>query len=137
MRVLAIDHGDRRLGLAVSDPLGLTAQSLGFYELQDEERDLAYFRRLADEYKIAEVVVGLPLRMDGTEGTRAEKTRRFARLLSERLELRIVFWDERLTTRQALGILREGNIRGQKRKMRKDQVAACLILSAYLESKRP
>ncbi|MDH4196578.1 MAG: Holliday junction resolvase RuvX [Candidatus Aminicenantes bacterium] len=137
MRVLGIDFGDRTIGLALSDALRLTAQPFGIYRRQgSEEDDRRYFQDLVARHDVGEIVVGLPLRMDGTAGTRAEKTRRFAAWLGRAVGLPILFWDERLTTREALSVLREQNVRGARKKAAEDQVSAVIILSAYLERKR-
>jgi len=137
MRVLGIDFGDRTIGLALSDALRLTAQPFGTYRLQArEEDDRRYFRDLVARHDIGEIVVGLPLRMDGTPGTRAEKTRQFATWLERTVGLPVLFWDERLTTREAQSVLKEQNVRGAKKKAAEDQVSAVIILSAYLERKR-
>ena len=136
MRILGIDFGDRSLGLAVSDPLFLTAQALGRYRIQDKEKDRKYFQELVSRYEIGEIVVGLPLRMDGSSGTRVEKTKKFARWLEKALNLPVTFWDERLTTRQALKIISGQKTDFRKKKILKDQISASLILSGYLESKK-
>ena len=136
MRILGIDFGDRNIGLAVSDTLLLTAQAIGHYRIQNKEEDKKYFLELVSKYEISEIVVGLPLRMDGSPGTRVEKTKKFARWLERTLNLPIVFWDERLTTQQALKILSEQKIHFRKKKSLKDQISASLILSSYLESKK-
>ena len=81
MRILGIDFGDRSIGLAVSDTLFLTAQAIGSYRRQNKEKDKNYFQRLVTQYEIGEIVIGLPLRMDGSPGTRVEKTKKFARWL--------------------------------------------------------
>ena len=104
MRILGIDFGDKRIGLAVSDKLCLTAQSLGHYKTKNKEEDKKYFKELASKYEISEIVIGFPLRMDGTQGLRVEKTKEFAGWLQKTLNLPIIFWDERLTTQQALKI---------------------------------
>lgn len=136
MRILGIDFGDRSLGLAVSDPLLLTAQALGRYRIQNKEKDKKYFQELVSQYEISEIVIGLPLRMDGSPGTRVEKTKKFARWLENILGLPVTFWDERLTTQQSLKILSEQKNDFRKKKVLKDQISASLILSSYLESKR-
>jgi len=136
MRILGIDFGDRNIGLAVSDALLLTAQAIGRYRIQNKEEDKKYFLELVSKYEISEIVIGLPLRMDGSPGTRVEKTKKFARWLEGTLNLPIVFWDERLTTQQALKILSQQKIHFRKKKSLKDQISASLILSSYLESKR-
>jgi putative Holliday junction resolvase len=136
MRILGIDFGDRNIGLAVSDALLLTAQAIVRYRIQNKEEDKKYFLELVSKYEISEIVIGLPLRMDGSPGTRVEKTKKFARWLERTLNLPIVFWDERLTTQQALKILSQQKIHFRKKKSLKDQISASLILSSYLDSKR-
>lgn len=138
MRVLGIDYGDRHVGLAVSDPLRLTAQPLGTYELRESDRENRdFFRDLVARYDVGEIVIGDPLRMDGSAGTRAERTKEFAAWLEAAVHKPIAFQDERLTTRQALHILEDQKIRGKRKKEREDQIAAVIILSTYLERIRP
>ena len=136
MRVLGIDLGDRNIGLAVSDKLLITAQALDRYRVKSKDEDKKYFKELVEKYEIGKIVVGLPLRMDGSIGTQAEKTKIFAHWLEKTLRLPVVFWDERLTTKQALKILSQQKIKIKRKKILKDQVSATLILSSYLESKR-
>jgi putative pre-16S rRNA nuclease len=137
MRVLGVDYGDRHIGLALSDPLLITAQPLGSYELTGRDaEDGAYFRALVDEHAISEIVVGDPLRMDGSSGTRADLTRRFAVWLERATGRPVVLLDERLTTQQALKILDDVKLRGKKKKDWEDRLAAVIILSTYLERKR-
>jgi putative Holliday junction resolvase len=137
MRVLGIDYGDRHIGLALSDPLLITAQPLGTYELTGKDNvDRQHFRDLVAKHDVGEIVVGDPLRMDGSSGTRAEKTRVFAAWLEKAVGKPIVFMDERLTTRQALNVLQDEKLRGKKKKEWEDQIAAVIILSTYLEQKR-
>jgi len=137
MRVLGIDYGDRHIGLALSDVLLITAQPFATYLLTGREReDRKYFQDLVARHDIQEIVIGEPLRMDGTTGTRVEKTRRFAAWLEKAVGKPVIFMDERLTTREALGLLRDRNLRGREKKDREDQIAAVIILSTYLERKR-
>lgn len=136
MRVLGIDLGDRNIGLAVSDTLLITAQALDRYRVKSKDEDKKYFKELVEKYEIGKIVVGLPLRMDGSIGTQAEKAKIFAHWLEEILHLPVVFWDERLTTVQALKILSQQKIKIKRKKILKDQISATLILSSYLESKR-
>lgn len=136
MRVLGIDFGDRKIGLAISDRLWITAQPLASYRRGTEKEDEKYFKALIAEYEITEIIVGMPLRMDGSSGTRAEKTREFARWLEQILNLPILFWDERLTTKQANKILSQRKIATRVKKNIEDQISAMIILSTYLESKR-
>ena len=136
MRVLGIDYGDSHIGLAVSDKLLLTAQALGSYRSKSKEEDKKYFKELVSKYEIGEIVLGFPLRMDGSPGTRVEKTKEFAGWLKKILKIPIIFWDERLTTKQALRILGQQKIKAKRKKILEDQIAASVILSSYLESKR-
>ncbi len=136
MRILGIDFGDRHIGLAVSDKLCLTAQGIGCYQLKSKEEDEKYFKELVSKYEINEIVVGLPLRMNGSPGTRVDKTKKFACWLEETLRLPLRFWDERLTTQQAQKILSQQKVKAKRKKMLEDQISAALILSSYLERKR-
>ncbi len=133
---MGIDFGDRTIGLAISDRLGIPAQPLASFRRRTEKDDEEYFKALITEHEITEIVIGLPLRMDGSSGTRAEKTREFARWLEKILDLPVFFWDERLTTKQAIKILSQGKIAPKDKKKIEDQVSAVIILSTYLESKR-
>jgi putative Holliday junction resolvase len=136
MRVLGIDFGDKSIGLAVSDPLQITALALGRYLVRNKQEDAEYFKDIVKRYDIKEIVVGLPLMMDGSKGHRVQKTQEFADWLSNCLGLSITFWDERLTTKQALQVLRQHKAKPEERKKVKDQISAVIILSDYLESKR-
>jgi putative Holliday junction resolvase len=136
MRILGIDFGDKKCGLALSDKLFITAQTLGLYRPKSQEEDEKYFKELVSKYEIGEIVIGLPLRMDGSPGTRVEKTKKFANWLESTLGLPVILWDERLTTKQALKILQQQKIRNKKKKTIEDQISAALILSSYLERKR-
>jgi len=137
MRVLGIDYGDRHVGLALSDPMLVTAQPFGTYRLTGRDaEDRKFFRDLVAREEVGEIVIGEPLRMDGSSGTRAERTRQFAAWLEKAVSKPIVFVDERLTTREALHLLEDSKLRGRAKKEREDQVAAVIILSTYLERKR-
>jgi putative Holliday junction resolvase len=136
MRILGIDYGDRHIGLALSDPLLITAQPFGSYELTGREKvDRQYFQDLVARHDVVEIVLGNPLRMDGSSGTRTEKTRAFAAWLEKAVGKPVVLVDERLTTRQALKTL-DDKLRGKKKKDWEDRIAAVIILSTYLEQKR-
>ena len=132
MRIAALDVGDARIGVAVSDELGLTTRGIGVVRRQGGTRDLDAVARLIAPYDPERLVVGLPLNMDGTEGPRAAKTRRFADRIAAHTGLPIDFWDERLTTVEAEAILRETGVRARGRRGRVDQVAAAGIHRAYL-----
>jgi putative Holliday junction resolvase len=137
MRVLGVDYGDRHVGLALSDPLLITAQPLESYTLTGRENvDRQYFRDLVAKHEVGEIALGYPLRMDGSAGTRAEKTRAFAAWLEKAVGRPIALIDERLTTRQALKTLEDEKLRGRKKNDWEDRIAAVIILSTYLERKR-
>lgn len=136
MRILGIDYGDVHIGLALSDPLKITAQPLGQYRLRGEAENRAYFGDLISRHGVSEIVMGLPLRLDGSPGKRAEKTRSFAAWLEKASGLPVVLWDERLTTRQATGIMREQKVRIKDKKTVEHQISAVLILQACLDSRR-
>lgn len=133
MRTLGVDYGDRHIGLALSDPLGMIAQPLETYSLKNPKADAAYFRRLVERHDIGLIVIGLPLRMDGTPGTRVEKTRGFADWLHGCTGRPVAYWDERLTTHQATAIMQEQNVRIGDRRSVVNQISAALILQAYLD----
>jgi len=138
MRILGVDHGDRHVGLAVSDRLLVTAQPFATYVLKTSDEDnRAYFRDLVRGQDIGEIVVGLPLRLDGTAGRRAETVRGFAAWLRTAVGVPVTFWDERLTTHQAAGIMREQKVKLRDRRSVVNQIAAVLILQGYLDSRRP
>jgi len=137
MRVLGIDYGDRHVGLALSDALRVTAQPFGTYRMTGRDQDdRRFFRELVTGRDIAEIVIGNPLRMDGSAGSRAEKTKQFAAWLEKAVGRPVVLIDERLTTRQALGLLQDQRLRGREKKEREDQIAAVIILATYLERRR-
>ncbi len=137
MRILGLDHGDRYVGLALSDPLGWTAQPYGTYELSGrDEADRAFFRKLVADQDVGEIVVGIPLRMDGSSGSRADKTRAFGRWLEETAGRPVRFWDERLTTQQATTILHEQKVKLKDRRSVVNQISATIILQAYLDRRR-
>ncbi len=132
MRTMAIDYGDQRIGLAVSDLLGMLAGEAWTMQEWDMERAA---RRIAEEAKARDVgtlVLGLPKNMDGTEGFRAEAVRAFGQKLAERAGLPVVYRDERLTTVSAHAYLSMNDVRGKKRKNTVDAVSAVLILEDYL-----
>lgn len=136
MRTLALDVGDRSIGLAVSDELGLTAQAFLTLTRRGLRADLAALGRIVEERQVGEVVVGLPLQLDGRVGPQAEKVRGLAGALRATLSVPVHLWDERLTTQAAERALLEGGVRRARRKQVVDQVAAALILQGYLDRKR-
>ena len=132
-RIIALDIGDRRIGIAVSDPLGLTAQPVETYTRVGYKPDVRHIRSIADQYQTNRILSGLPRNMDGSEGFQAEKVREFTDQL-EQAGFEVTFYDERMTTMQAESILIEGNVRRDKRKQNIDKVAATYILQSYLDS---
>jgi putative Holliday junction resolvase len=136
-RALAIDLGDRTLGLAVSDPLGITAQGLDTLERHGGQRDTEALRAVCQEREVARVIVGLPRNLDGSEGPRAQKSRAFGRTLRDALGLPVFFWDERLTTAEAERVLIAADVSRAKRAKVIDKLAAQLILQGWLEAGCP
>jgi len=134
-RVLGLDVGARRIGIAVSDPLGITAQGLETLERKNKRHDLAYLQQVIERYEVKEIVVGLPLRMSGAEGTQSEKMRAFAGDLAKRFNLPVHLFDERLTSAEANRFLRETELSIEKRGKAVDRMAAVLILQAWMESR--
>jgi len=135
-RTLGVDFGDRRIGVAISDGLGLTAQPVGLVTARDDGGHLDELARVCRERDVELVVVGLPLNMNGSEGERAAITRRFVDDLGKKLDLPVETWDERLTTRMAESSLWARGLTHKKRKARRDTVAAQLILQGYLDAHR-
>lgn len=132
MRIMGIDYGDARTGVAISDLLCSIVGSTAVVPSRNHEKMMADILRLIRENGVTEVVVGLPKNMDGTEGPRAELCRAFAQELREACALPVSMWDERRTTVEAHNILSAHNYHGQKRKNTVDAVAASLILEGYL-----
>jgi len=130
MRVLALDIGDKRIGVALSDPLGILATPLTIIERRDEPADIGTILEIVDRNQVGQVIVGLPLSMDGTVGPQAEKVKAFTGELSHRTEVPVTFRDERLSTVSAKRLLHEA---GRSWKTRDDAAAAALILQGYLD----
>ena len=132
-RVLALDVGDKRIGIAVSDPLGYTAQGLETYtRTGDEAADAAYIRNLAKKYEPVRLLFGMPRNMDGSYGFQSEKVRAFAEAVLQGFEGEHTFYDERLTTVEAERVLCETELDWRKRRKVVDKVAAVVILQGYL-----
>lgn len=136
MRIMGLDFGSKTVGVAVSDPLLLTAQSLEIVRRKSENKlrqTYARIEELAQEYEVEKFVVGLPKNMNATEGERAEKSREFADTLFRRTGIEVVLWDERLTTVAADKTMMEAGIRRENRKDYVDAIAASYILQGYLD----
>ncbi len=132
MRIIALDIGDVRIGVAVSDLMRIIANPRETYVRKDEDADIAYFIELAKKEEADTFVVGLPINMDGTEGPRVEICRAFGEKLKEKSGLKVEYQDERLTTVTAERMLIEADVRREKRKQVIDKVAATIILESYL-----
>lgn len=135
-RILALDLGDRRIGMAISDPLRHTASPLMTLERVSRERDMERIRQVIAEQEVATIVVGMPLNMDGSRGSRARQARTFIDRIRGATRMPVFEWDERLTTVQAERTLIEGNMRRERRREVIDQVAAVIILQSYLDARR-
>ena len=135
-RILALDFGARRIGLAVSDQLGVTAQGLPTLLRSNKRNDLDHLRRVIRQYGVTEIVMGLPLRMSGAEGAQAEKVQAFAEQLRHKFKLPVHLFDERLTSVEANRMLRETDMSIRRRTEVVDQVAAVLILQSFLEFRK-
>jgi len=134
MRVLALDVGDRRVGVAISDPTHSLARSLGVIERASRQEDFAAVAGLVEQHEVERVVVGYPRSLNGTAGEQAEKVERYAVALAEVLTVPVLLWDERLSTVSAERLMREAGLRGKKKRERVDAVAAAVILQDYLDS---
>ena len=132
MKIMGIDYGDARTGIAISDLLCSIVGSTTVIHSRGREKTLAEIKRLVQENQVGEIVMGLPKNMNGTEGPRAELCREFAALVEEVTGLQVHLWDERRTTVEAHNILSDHNYHGKKRKDTVDAVAASLILEGYL-----
>ena len=136
-RILALDLGKRRIGLALSDPLGVTAQGQETLERTNVRADLARLREIAIENNVSRIVIGNPLHMSGQEGRQAEYARDFGARLHGATGLPVEFWDERLTTVEAQRVLRQSGVSIEKRAKAVDRLAAVILLESYLDSRRP
>jgi len=137
MRIMGIDFGDSRIGIAVSDPLGWTAQGLETIERKGTaEQDAERIRQLAEQYGVSKIVIGLPKNMNGTIGPSAEKAIEFGELLARVTGLEVIQWDERLTTVAANRLMHEVGMKTSKKKKSVDRIAAVFILQGYLDSMR-
>ena len=133
MRVLGLDVGERRIGVAVCDELGLTAQGIGVIKRNGLNQDIKSIEDLIKQYNVSKIVLGIPKNMNGTEGPAAEKVRAFGRLLEEKTALKVSYWDERLSTSSAQRVMLDADISRRKRKANVDRLAAVIILQNYLD----
>jgi putative Holliday junction resolvase len=133
MRWLGLDYGERRIGVAVSDPLAITAQGVSVIERTGVKKDLELIRQIIHTYEVDSIVLGLPKNMNGTEGPAAEKVRNFGKLLEETTSLKVIYWDERLSTSSAQQVMIDADLSRRKRKAKVDRLAAVIILQNYLD----
>ena len=137
MRVMGLDYGSKTVGVAISDPLGITAQGIETIERKEENklrRTLARIEELVKEYEVESIVLGFPKNMNNTLGERAEKSLEFKEMLERRIGIPVIMWDERLTTVEAERTLIESKVRRENRKKYVDKIAAVFILQGYLDS---
>jgi len=133
MRLLGLDIGDKRIGIAVSDPTGFLATAERVLKRQSLEKDMQALAALVQEYQVGAIVVGLPLHLNGTAGEQAERVRHFVERLERHVSVPVVYWDERLSTAGAQRLLIEAGLRPADRAARLDAAAAAVILQNYLD----
>lgn len=133
MRIIGLDVGARTVGVAISDPLGFTAQGLTTIRRSNIDNDLAALERLIAEYEVDTILVGLPLNMNGSAGPSVDMAREFGALLAERFDMPVIYRDERLSTVAAQRILLEGDVSRKKRRQVIDKMAAVFVLQGYLD----
>jgi putative Holliday junction resolvase len=136
-RLLGVDYGNVRIGLAVSDPDRRIASPFATYERKGLEPDTAYFKKLSEQENIELIVVGLPIHLSGQEGQKAKEARKFGQWLGSATGLPIVFWDERFTTVEAEGHLLNAGLTRKRRRDRRDRVAAQILLQTFIEAGCP
>ena len=132
-RILALDPGTKRIGVALSDELGWTAQPLETFERKSPEADAAHIKDLVRRHDVREIVMGMPVHLSGRAGPAAQHARQFLEMIQAAVEVPVVAWDERLTTKAAEQLLIDADVSRKKRKGAVDRVAAALLLKSYLE----
>ena len=137
MRILALDHGTVRIGVAVSDSLKMIAQPLEFIPAEPVPECLTRIKELVRTQEVELIIIGMPRNMDGSYGEAAARVREFVAVLKDTLAVPLQTWDERLTSKLAERFLREGNVRGKDRREKVDKTAAALLLQGYLDSLSP
>lgn len=136
MRILGLDYGEKRIGLALSDEMGITARGIPTLTRRSLEKDLESLEKIIRRFVVEKIVIGYPLRLDGSEGIQCEKVSRFAGILEKRFALPVIKWDETLTTSRAEEILTEVKVSRKKRKAVVDKLAAMIILQDYLNRRK-
>jgi len=135
-RILAVDYGEKRIGLAISDELGITASPLMTLVRRSDEETVRQIAQLASKLRVAQIVVGLPRRTDTQEGEMERKVKAFAEKLRQAVSVPVVLFDERFTTRIAEQVLLEADLSRRKRKQVRDRLAAVILLQSFLEAQR-
>ena len=135
MRILGIDYGEKRIGLALSDELEMTARGLSVIERRSKGKDLEAIAASVSEHGVGAIVVGYPLRLDGTAGIQCEKVDRFIAGLRDVVSVPVIAWDETLSTKEAEGLMREAGVKRRKKRGMVDRIAAAVILQDYLNRK--
>ncbi|ADL08107.1 Holliday junction resolvase RuvX [Thermosediminibacter oceani] len=135
MRILGLDVGNKRIGVAVSDELGITAQGVGVIERGDVKRDIERISEIVKRYQVKKVIIGLPLNMNGTLGPQGQLVKDFGEKLRHSLNLDVEYWDERLSTVTAEKVLIDADISRRKRKGVIDKLSAIVILQSFLDSR--
>lgn len=134
-RIMGVDYGDKRIGIALTDLMQIIASPLEVYQTKTLKEDIDYICKIIKDNDVEKVVFGLPLNMDGSEGDRAKITKKFASLVAQQTNAEIVFQDERLSSIEADEILIKCNVKREKRKKLIDKLSACIILESYLNKK--
>jgi len=134
--MLGLDVGDRRIGVALSDSLGIMASALTVIESKEENADLNEIIALAEEYEVERIIVGMPFSLNGSLGPQAQKVERFTETLSQHTDIPVVTWDERFSSVDAERVLKEAGTKRDRRKKHLDSVAAALVLQSYLDRER-
>lgn len=135
MRIMALDFGEKNIGVALSDPLGVTASGLVTLKRESIKKDLLAIHTLVEDYRVEQVIMGLPLNMDGSKGPAAREAEAFARRLKGRVRVPVLMWDERLSTAAAERSLLEGDVSRRDRGRVIDRVAAAIFLQSYLDAR--
>ncbi|MCR4943210.1 MAG: Holliday junction resolvase RuvX [Clostridium sp.] len=133
MRILGLDVGQKTIGVAISDPLGFTAQGITTIRREKKSKDIEEIKKICDEYKVETIVIGLPKNMNNSIGFAGEKIMEFSEMIKEEIDIKIEFWDERLTTVAAHRAMLEADLSRGKRKKIVDKIAATYILQGYLD----
>ena len=134
MRILGMDYGEKRIGLAVCDEQGMTAQGLPTLIRKTKKHDLEILQQWLGRYSVEKIVIGYPVRLDGSEGIQCEKVNRFAALLEKTFSLPVIRWPEAMSTKEAEEIMANCGVHWRKRKEKVDKLAACIILQNFLDN---